>query len=111
MATDALLNLKSLSKLYSEANLEGKRYISGVIFPEKWVFDGKEHHTTKVNEAALLIYQINNKLQHKKTGAKSFENLNSGKVPSAGVELQITYSLIRCQQKPQINVFQHVDTN
>lgn len=86
MVTDALSHLKSLSKLYSDANLEGKRYIIGVIFPEKWVFDGKEHHTTKMNDAAHLIYHINNKLRHKKTGAKSLENLNSGNVPSAGVE-------------------------
>jgi len=41
-----------------------------VIFPEKWVFDGKEHHTAKVNEAALLIYQINNKLRDKETEVK-----------------------------------------
>lgn len=35
MATDALSHLKNLFKLYSNANLEGKRYIIGVIFPKK----------------------------------------------------------------------------
>jgi site-specific DNA recombinase len=86
MATDALSHLKRLSTLYSEANLEGKRYITGVIFPEKWVFDGKEHHTTKANEALLVIYLINHKLRHRNTVAKFIKNLNSGKALNAGVE-------------------------
>lgn len=53
MATDALTKLKNVPRLYSEVNLEGKRYITGVTFPEKGVFDGQEHHTTKVNEAVV----------------------------------------------------------
>ena len=86
LVCDALSSLKSLVKLYSDSNIEGKRHIIGVIFPEKWHFDGREHHTTKVSEAALLIYHINNKLRHKKTGASTSKSDYSGYVPSAGVE-------------------------
>ncbi len=58
----------------------------GSVYPEKWVFDGETHRTPEVNEAALLIYHINRKLRHKKTGVKTSENFHSGDVPRKGLE-------------------------
>ncbi|RQO75666.1 recombinase family protein [Pedobacter sp. KBW06] len=80
MLEEAVSNLKNLLKLYLEAEIEDKRYIIGSIFTEKWVFDGEKHRTGNINEAALLIYHINNKLRHKKTGVKLLESFYSGLV-------------------------------
>ena len=82
----AIYNLQNLESLYVNATNEQKRHIIGSIFKEKWVFDGEKHRTGDINEAALLIYQLNSKLRHKKTGVRTKIRTNSGKVPSAGVE-------------------------
>lgn len=50
------------------------------IYPEKCVFDGESHRTPEVNATALLIYYINRKLRHKKTGEKSLKDSYSGLV-------------------------------
>ncbi|MEO6522794.1 MAG: recombinase family protein [Mucilaginibacter sp.] len=86
MANDSRSNLESIYNQYVTADNAGKRHIIGAIYKEGWVFDGQEHRTGKINEAALLIYHINNKLQHKKTGVKTSKSSYSGTVPSAGVE-------------------------
>ncbi len=83
---EALLRLKKLMELYSNGNIEQKRYIIGSIFPEKWTIIENKGRTGKVNSAALLIYQINNMLGHKKTGVRTKIRTNSGLVPSAGIE-------------------------
>ncbi|NQX42352.1 Site-specific DNA recombinase [Pedobacter steynii] len=80
LATLATSNLKKLTQFYSEADSDVKRSITGSIFLEKWVFDGENHRTTKMNKAAQLIYHINKKLRHKKTGANFLEKIDSGKV-------------------------------
>lgn len=54
----------------------------GSIYPGKWVFDGEIHRTPEINEVAQLIFHINRKLGHKKTGVKSLENFYSGEVHS-----------------------------
>jgi hypothetical protein len=36
------------------------------VFPERWTYSDTEHRTGIVNQAALLIYQINSSLEHKK---------------------------------------------
>ena len=80
LVDEAINNLKNIHNFYSEADIEGKRYIAGIFYPEKWVFDG-EHRTTKVNDSAMLIYHINNKLQNYKAGVKTNKSLYSGNVP------------------------------
>lgn len=77
----AVETLKKLDLLYIEADIKGKREIIGSTFPEKWIFQDGEHRTGKVNEAALLIYQINNTLRHKKTGLKSNKEINPALYP------------------------------
>jgi len=44
-----------------EAGIAKKREIIGSMFPEKIVFDGKEHRTGKLNEAMALSHLINRK--------------------------------------------------
>ena len=60
--------LSSLDTLYKEGDLEVKRQIIGSIFPEKLTFDGTRYRTAKINEAAMLMCQINSELEGKKNG-------------------------------------------
>ena len=83
----AVENLKKLDLLYLNADIEGQRFIIGSIFPEKWTYCETGHRTGKVNLAALLIYQINSKLGHKKTRIRTKMRSVSGFVPMTGVEL------------------------
>lgn len=83
---EALIRLKKLTELYSKGNIDEKRYIIGSIFPEKWTIIENKGRTGKVNLAALLIYQINNMLGHKKNRIRTKIRTVSGLVPSAGVE-------------------------
>jgi site-specific DNA recombinase len=83
---EALKRLKNLIELYSSDNIENKRYIIGSIFLEKWTIYKNKGRTGKVNQAALLIYHINNMLGNKKTGIRTKIRANSGWVPSAGIE-------------------------
>ena len=86
IVAQALEKLKNIDKLYKSADIEGKRHIIGSIYPEKWSIKENKDRTDKVNLAALLIYQINNGLGHKKAGVRSKIRTYSGKVPGAGVE-------------------------
>ena len=59
-STDKMLNnaisvLSNLTTLYKEGNTAKRREIIGSIFPEKLVFDGIQHRTGRINEAAQLI--------------------------------------------------------
>lgn len=76
--------LENLNLLYLNADIEAKREISGSIFVEKWQFDGTEHRTAKINEAAALIYHINSKLQTTKSREKALKNSLPGLVPLIG---------------------------
>ncbi|RZJ64819.1 MAG: recombinase family protein [Flavobacterium sp.] len=82
----AIENLKNIAELYKNADMEGKQFIIGSIFPKKFVFDGEIDRTAPMNLAFHLIYQINSKLQKKKAVVKSKIRFNYGQVPGAGVE-------------------------
>ena len=86
LATLAVENLKKLSDFYANADSDVKREIIGSIYLEKWVFDGEAHRTPEINEVARLIFHINRRLRHKKTGVKTSENFHSGEVPWKGFE-------------------------
>jgi hypothetical protein len=51
---------------YKNADIEQKTYIIGSIFPEKWTIFDNDYRTANMNLADRLIYQINNRLCHKK---------------------------------------------
>ncbi|MCX2476045.1 recombinase family protein [Pedobacter sp. MC2016-05] len=70
MAVNVLCELDSLFEL---ANNEAKRYLIGLLFPEKLTFSEGSCRNGKLNEAAELIYLKNKKLREKKK--KTCENL------------------------------------
>lgn len=57
-----LENLKNLTGLYLEAEVEGKQYIIDSIFRKKFVFDREIYRTAEMNFAFRLICHINNTL-------------------------------------------------
>ncbi len=67
---NALTNLSRLQIANSEADTTVKRSIIGSIYPQKLCFDGIDYRTAKINEAAQLIYLMNNKLGTKKNRTK-----------------------------------------
>ncbi len=62
----AVSSLSHLDILYTKADVTGKRQIISSIYPEKLCFDGLQYRTPCINEAASLIYKINNELRAKK---------------------------------------------
>jgi site-specific DNA recombinase len=64
-------NIQNLSHIYVSAPLSKKRNLIGSIFPEKWVFDGELHRTTKINEAIRLIYSLDKFLGENKNGTNA----------------------------------------
>jgi site-specific DNA recombinase len=82
----AMSNLKNLAQLYRDADIEEKRIIIGSTFSKKWEFSDLGGRTACMSEPVRLIYLMNSRLQHKKTGVKANYSDHSGMVPRAGVE-------------------------
>jgi site-specific DNA recombinase len=68
---DGIGKLSHLDVLYENGTIKEKREIIGSMFPDNLTFDGFEHRTTRMNEAARLIYLINNDLEDKKNGTNT----------------------------------------
>ncbi len=82
----AVSNLARLDELYEQGGISQKRQIIGSIYPEKLVFDGAHYRTTRINEAARLIYTMGEGLtdiKNRKSGRKTH---SSGVVASPGIE-------------------------
>ncbi|WP_448103422.1 recombinase family protein [Pedobacter panaciterrae] len=77
---ESLETLKNIADLYEKADTEGKQYIVGSIFPEKFVFDGEIDRTARMNLGFQLIYHIKNKLEGKKKGVSLKFKTNSNQV-------------------------------
>ena len=58
-----------------DAPVEVKIKLIGSIFPEKVVFDGKQHQTINMNRVLDLIHQQTNELRGRKKQKKGVENL------------------------------------
>jgi hypothetical protein len=82
-----LENLKNLDMVYLNTDISVKRYIISSIFSEKWTFPDGKHRTVKMNEVFLLIYQLNNKLENKKSRLNVKKNTQSACVPGSRFEL------------------------
>ena len=50
--------------------MERKRQVVGSMFSLKMCFDGVKHRTTRINDGARIMYQINKDLQKKKKRTK-----------------------------------------
>lgn len=70
LAQDAVNALLELDKLYDLASVPAKRYLVGLLFPEKLSYSDGTCRTPRLNRAAELIYVENNELWAKKMGQK-----------------------------------------
>ena len=57
-----------LAILYTEADPKKKLQIIGSIFPQKFVFDGFQYRTAKLNSVASLIFKLGEGFSEKKIG-------------------------------------------
>jgi site-specific DNA recombinase len=64
-------NLLRLNVVYNETTFVECRDLIGSIYPENLTFDGIGFRTTRINEAAQLIYLINSELDANKKGTKN----------------------------------------
>ncbi len=86
MVDKGISNLVRIKTQYIEGDSAMKRQIIGSIFPEKLVFDGRQHRTTFVNEAVRLICKLGAGFREIKN-RKRFKDLSvSGMVPGTGIE-------------------------
>lgn len=81
-----LHNLSNLDTLYEEGDMETRRTIIGSMFPEKLTFDGFQHRTNRINEAAKYIYLINNSFRENENGTSGNVLHLSRGVASTGIE-------------------------
>ena len=72
---------------YKDADVHSKRELLGCIFREKLKFDSKKYRTTRLNEAAGLIYQINRGLRENINGKDAKLSLLSREVVPTRIEL------------------------
>jgi len=86
--------LSKIDIVYNGSNTNLKREIIGSIYPEKLVFSESGYQTTKINEAAVLIFEINSDLGQEKSRTLSDFSQKFGLVPGTGIEpvraLQLT---------------------
>jgi site-specific DNA recombinase len=88
--------LSNIGRIYSNADLTGKRRIIGSIFPENLVFDGEKCRTTRLNEVLRHILLIDKEKQKNKSGQISnFMDLSAVVVPP-GIEPGTHGFSVRC---------------
>ena len=63
--------LSNLPYYYSNATLEGKQKMLGLIFPEKLVFGNGKYRTTQPNEILTMLCNNNNSFGEKKKGQEA----------------------------------------
>ena len=68
LITKAVATLNQLGKRYSEADAKGKINLLGSIFPEMIEFDGNKCRTHRINEAALLCFNVDAAFSGKRKG-------------------------------------------
>lgn len=78
--------LSSVNVVYNQSDTAEKRGIIGSIYPEKLCFDGNAYRTAQMNEAARLMWLINNEIGIKKNRTKlDFSSLSDSVAPT-GIE-------------------------
>ncbi len=99
IAEEAMNSLRLLDEFYEKADVEGKRYLVGMLYPEKLTFDGSMYRTPSMNLAAGLIYQKNKELQAKKMGRKSLLKTSSHLGWNMGLEPTTLGTTNRCSNQ------------
>ena len=76
-------NLLKLDYIYQEGEIEKKREVIGSMYPEKLTFDGDRLRTSRINEAARIIYTLDK-------GLKENERGQSGNIPTLSSQVGTT---------------------
>ena len=75
--------INNLSHVIKEGLLDTKRELIGVMFPEKFEFDGETYRTNSYNKVLDLIYLQTNELRgQKKRDSSDFPEKVSSSTPS-----------------------------
>ena len=82
----AMSLINNLSHVIKEGRLDTKRELIGVMFPEKFDFDGKSYRTNTYNKVLDLIYLQTNELRGQKKRDPSDFPEKSLQVPPQGLE-------------------------
>ena len=82
----AMSLINNLSHVIKEGRLDTKRELIGVMFPEKFDFDGKSYRTNSYNKVLDIIYQQTNELRGQKKEDSSDFSEKSPLVPPQGLE-------------------------
>ena len=82
----AMSLINNLSHVIKEGRLDTKRELIGVMFPEKFDFDGKSYRTNSYNKVLDIIYQQTNELRGQKKRDSSDFSEKSLQVPPQGLE-------------------------
>ena len=78
--------LRNMSKLFTSASLDKKRYILGSTFPEKLIYDNGSYRTASDENVLILIANTGKDLGEKKKGRRDLFRLPSRRVDDTGIE-------------------------
>ena len=76
-------NLLKLDYIYQDGEIEKKREVIGSMYPEKLTFDGERLRTTRINEAARIIYTLDKAFSENEKG-------QSGNIPALSSQVGMT---------------------
>jgi len=79
--------LNNLDKLFTIADLKGKRTIIGSMFPQNLIFENNSYRTTSEDNVLLLLAAMGKDTGRKKECRKDMSFLHSRGVARTGIEL------------------------
>ena len=83
---EGLNNLHNVDKQYIEGNIDSKRLLTGLIFPNKFGFENQKIQTANVNPLLLNIANINSRYKVNKKRDKLQKKKLSRLVGNEGFE-------------------------
>ena len=90
--------INNLSHVIKEGHLDTKRELIGVMFPEKFDFDGKSYRTNSYNKVLDLIYLQTNELRGQKKRDSSDFSEKSLEVPPQGLDCATCRCAVVCSK-------------
>ena len=89
LLSESLKNLENLSKIWGSSDLEGKRQMHKILFPEGIFYNAQKHQylTRNVNKFVELVASISASCEENKNGNSQFFIENSRPVPESRLEL------------------------
>ncbi len=85
-----------LGEVYEKGTIEKKREVISSMYPEKLTFDGDDFRTTRLNEAARLIYSLGEGFGGNEKGQSGLISTLSCQVGKTGFEPATPWSQTRC---------------